>query len=118
MITENDLLVMSKVPEIRRALAKPVNAVIEMRKELAVNQSGLWAAARLKKKEYTAVYQVLDFAKGVVFNGMPLSDEEQTLVRRWVAEVATFRTLPKEEQDKVRMHNPAQADLLDIEVAQ
>jgi hypothetical protein len=49
---------------------------------------------------------------------MPLSDEEQTLVRRWVAEVATFRTLPKEEQDKVRMHNPAQADLLDIEVAQ
>jgi hypothetical protein len=106
MITQEDLYALAKDrPEMMRAFYSAVNAIIEYRKELAANQSGLWAVARLKKKQLAATFQTTHFPSGIVFNGQPISEEEKKLVQNWIVEAANFHMLTKEEQDKQLVRN-------------
>ena len=101
MITEADFYEIAKSrPEMMRAYYKAVDAIIEVRKEVATNQSGLWATARLRKKQFTTTFLLLQFTNGFIFNAQPLSEEDKTLVRNWIVGAANFHMMPKEEQDR------------------
>jgi uncharacterized protein (DUF849 family) len=95
-ITEDDLCALGKThPEMALAYWKAVNAIIEYRKDSAAKQSGLWAAARLKKKQLAATFDLFQFLNGIVFEGQPLSEEEKLLVTEWVTNAASFQMLSK-----------------------
>jgi hypothetical protein len=105
VITEEAFYAIAKArPEMMQAFYKAVNAIIEYRKEIATNQSGWFAAARLKKKQLAATFLAMQFADGLVFNGQPISEEEKKLVQNWIIGAANFHMLPKEEQE--RQSNP------------
>jgi hypothetical protein len=106
MITEEDFYAIAKArPEMMQGFYKAVNAIIECRKEAATNQSGLWAKARQKKKEFNATFLVHQFADSFIFNGQPISEEEKKLVHSWIFGAANFHMLPKEEQDRQLVRN-------------
>ena len=106
MITEADFYEIAKSrPEMMRAYYKAVDAIIEVRKEVATNQSGLWATARLRKKQFTATFLLLQFTNGFIFNGQPLSEEDKKLVRNWIEGAATFHMLPEEEKNRQLLRN-------------
>ena len=99
MITEADFYEIAKSrPEMMRAYYKAVDAFIEVRKEVATNQSGLWATARLRKKQFTATFLLLQFTDGFIFNGQPLSEEDEKVRPNWIEGAATFHMLPEEEK--------------------
>jgi hypothetical protein len=51
MLTQHDIYeIATNNPEMARAFYKAVKAIIELREEAARNKSGLWATARLKKR--------------------------------------------------------------------
>jgi predicted Zn-dependent protease with MMP-like domain len=106
MITEADFYAIAKArPEMMRAFYKAVDAITEVRKEVATNQSGLWATARLKKKEFTATFLLKQFASGFLFNGQPLSEEDKKLVHHWIIGAANFHMLPEEEKNGQLLRN-------------
>ena len=106
MITEADFYKIAKSrPEMMRAYYKAVDAIIEVRKEVATNQSGLWATARLRKKQFTATFLLLQFTNGFIFNGQPLLEEDKKLVRNWIEGAATFHMLPEEEKNRQLLRN-------------
>jgi hypothetical protein len=99
MITESDFYQLAKAnPTMMRAFYEAVNAIIDYRNEAEASQGGLWAKMRLKKKQFDATFLVKQFARGLVFNGQPASEEEKRQVERWIIEAANFHMLPKEEQ--------------------
>lgn len=109
MLTEEKFYAFAKDrPEVMRAFYKAVNAIIDFRKEFATSQSGWWATARLKKKEFEAKFLMLHFADRFVFNGQPLSEEEKRHVRHWIVAAANFHMLPKEDRHKVLMEGVEQ----------
>jgi hypothetical protein len=114
MITQKDFYEIAKNnPELMRAYYNAVQAIIDLREEVAKNQSGLWASARLRKKEFSATFQVIDIGNRLIFNGQPISEEEKKLVQRWIINAANYHMMPKEEQHKALMRdleNARQAD--------
>ena len=89
MITEADFLAIFEArPEMRVALRKAIDAIVELRKEAAKNRSGLWAKFRLKRKSFSAVYLTENFVSGFVHFGHPASEENKELIRAWVVGAA------------------------------
>jgi|RhiMethySRZTD1v2_1073278.scaffolds.fasta_scaffold154790_3 hypothetical protein len=106
MFTQEDLCAIAKNdPEMIRAYYEAVHAIIDFRQELAKNQSGLWAGARLKKKQVDATFLAKRFSRGVVFNGQPISEDDRKRVELWLIDAANFHMMPKEEQRNVLMRD-------------